>query len=144
MFEVNHEKGLLLSEIADGVSVEDVKAATGCGFQVHVVFSSHYTLCVVRCCVQGDLVVTVHPGYVKEVADVIEGEGYSGVMSDTYYIILFCVVTVITVNAEILACRKLGDFVQNRVGLNSGKFLIWHLCMAGHCVRSHSLNVGGF
>ena len=36
MFEVNHEKGLVLSEIADDLSVEDIKAATGCGFQVHL------------------------------------------------------------------------------------------------------------
>ena len=36
MLEVNHENGLLLLEIADGVSVEDIKAATGCVFQVHV------------------------------------------------------------------------------------------------------------
>ena len=34
MFEVNHENGLLLSEIADGVSIQDIKAATGCSFQV--------------------------------------------------------------------------------------------------------------
>ena len=34
VFEVDHEKGLILSEIADGVSVEDVKAATGSSFQV--------------------------------------------------------------------------------------------------------------
>lgn len=31
---MDHSKGLVLSEIADGVSVEDVKAATGCSFQV--------------------------------------------------------------------------------------------------------------
>ena len=34
VFEVDYEKGLILSEIADGVSVDDVKAATGCSFQV--------------------------------------------------------------------------------------------------------------
>ena len=33
---MDHEKGLKLSEIADGVSVEDVKAATGCSFQVRL------------------------------------------------------------------------------------------------------------
>ena len=33
VFEVNYEKGLTLSEVADGVSVEDVKVATGCSFQ---------------------------------------------------------------------------------------------------------------
>ena len=36
MFEVNHERGLLLSEIADGVSIQDIKAATGCSFQVFI------------------------------------------------------------------------------------------------------------
>lgn len=34
VFEVNHENGLLLSEIAEGVSIQDIKAATGCSFQV--------------------------------------------------------------------------------------------------------------
>lgn len=34
VFEVNQSEGLTLSEIADRVSVEDVKAATGCIFQV--------------------------------------------------------------------------------------------------------------
>ena len=28
MFQVNHEKGLTLSEVADGVSVEDVSSCT--------------------------------------------------------------------------------------------------------------------
>ena len=35
-FEVDREKGLKFSEIADGVSVEDVKAAIGCSFQVRL------------------------------------------------------------------------------------------------------------
>ena len=34
MFDVNPDKGLTLIEIADEVSVEDVKAATGCPFEV--------------------------------------------------------------------------------------------------------------
>ena len=34
MFDVNPDKGLTLMEIADGVSVEDVKAATGSPFEV--------------------------------------------------------------------------------------------------------------
>ena len=32
-------QGLVLVEIADGVSVEDVKSATGCEFQVQYVLS---------------------------------------------------------------------------------------------------------
>ena len=31
---MDQAKGLVLSEIADGVSVEDIKAATGCSFKV--------------------------------------------------------------------------------------------------------------
>ena len=34
---MDFEKGLTLTEIADGVSVEDVKAATGCRFKVRMV-----------------------------------------------------------------------------------------------------------
>lgn len=34
VFEVDSEKGLTLTEIADGVAVEDVVMSTGCNFQV--------------------------------------------------------------------------------------------------------------
>ena len=34
VFEVSEERGLLLVEVAEGVSVEDVRAATGASFQV--------------------------------------------------------------------------------------------------------------
>ena len=39
-----------------------------------------------------------------------------------------------TANAEILACRKFGDPVRNRVGLNIGEFLIWRL---GHGIGQY-------
>lgn len=34
VFEVDQEKGLILTELYEGVSVEDVRAATGCSFEV--------------------------------------------------------------------------------------------------------------
>lgn len=34
VFEVEKAKGLVLTEVFDGVSVADVQAATGCSFQV--------------------------------------------------------------------------------------------------------------
>lgn len=34
MFEVDIESGLTLTEIADGVGVEDILTSTGCNFQV--------------------------------------------------------------------------------------------------------------
>ena len=34
MFEVRSGCGLLLSEVSEGVSVEEVRAATGCNFEV--------------------------------------------------------------------------------------------------------------
>ncbi|GBP04275.1 Succinyl-CoA:3-ketoacid coenzyme A transferase 1, mitochondrial [Eumeta japonica] len=34
VFEVDKEKGLILTELAEGVSVEDIKISTGCDFQV--------------------------------------------------------------------------------------------------------------
>ena len=36
MFDVDTEKGLTLIELADGVSLEDVRAVTGCQFEVCV------------------------------------------------------------------------------------------------------------
>ena len=36
MFDITPEKGLVLSELADGVSVQDVIEATECEFQVKV------------------------------------------------------------------------------------------------------------
>ena len=36
VFTVDFEKGLTLTEIGEGVSVEDVKAATKCNFKVCV------------------------------------------------------------------------------------------------------------
>ena len=36
VFEVDFEKGLTLTEIGEGVSVEDIKAATKCNFKVCV------------------------------------------------------------------------------------------------------------
>ena len=36
MFDVDAEKGLTLIELAEGVSLEDVRAATGCQFEVCV------------------------------------------------------------------------------------------------------------
>ena len=43
-----------------------------------------------------------------------------------------------TVNAEILACRKFGDSVRNRLHKNIGKFLIWRLGRANlnYVIRS--------
>ena len=35
MFEVDFDDGLTLIEIADGVSVEDIKAVTKCSFKVN-------------------------------------------------------------------------------------------------------------
>lgn len=35
MFDVDGVKGLTLVEIAEGVSLEDIRAATGCQFEVH-------------------------------------------------------------------------------------------------------------
>ena len=35
MFDVDGAKGLMLVEIAEGVSLEDIRAATGCQFEVH-------------------------------------------------------------------------------------------------------------
>ena len=55
----------------------------------------------------------------------------------------------LTVNAEILVCRKFGDYVGNRLELKSillANFLIWHLwygCSV-HYVRSCSINIGAF
>ena len=49
MLNVDKEKGLVLSEIADGCTVEDVQKATGCKFEVcftSVILS--YTLMVVN------------------------------------------------------------------------------------------------
>ena len=43
VFDVDREAGLKLVEIADGVNVDDLKAATGCPFEVHT--------CVVVCAV---------------------------------------------------------------------------------------------
>ena len=40
VFQVDHEKGLTLTEVADGVSVDDVKAATGCLFEVAIIIPS--------------------------------------------------------------------------------------------------------
>ena len=37
VFEINKEDGIVMTEIADGVTVEQVKAATGCELKV-----SHY------------------------------------------------------------------------------------------------------
>ena len=34
MFEVDKEKGLILTELADGVKVEDIVVSTGCDFEV--------------------------------------------------------------------------------------------------------------
>ena len=34
VFDVDAEKGLTLIELAEGVSLEDVRAATGCQFEV--------------------------------------------------------------------------------------------------------------
>ena len=34
VFEVDKDKGLKLIEISEGVSVDDVKASTGCSFEV--------------------------------------------------------------------------------------------------------------
>lgn len=34
VFEVDKEKGLLLTELADGVSVEEIVTGTGCEFNV--------------------------------------------------------------------------------------------------------------
>ena len=36
VFEVDFDNGLTLIEIADGVSVEDIKAATKCSFKVNM------------------------------------------------------------------------------------------------------------
>ena len=36
MFEVDFDKGLTLTEIADGVSIDDIKASTKCTFKVCV------------------------------------------------------------------------------------------------------------
>ena len=36
VFEVDKDKGLRLTEISEGVSVDDVKASTGCPFEVSV------------------------------------------------------------------------------------------------------------
>jgi len=35
VFDVDGVKGLTLVEIAEGVSLEDIRAATGCQFEVH-------------------------------------------------------------------------------------------------------------
>lgn len=34
VFEVDKDKGLVLTELADGITVDDVLASTGCKFQV--------------------------------------------------------------------------------------------------------------
>ena len=36
VFDVDAEKGLTLIELAEGVSLEDVRATTGCQFEVRV------------------------------------------------------------------------------------------------------------
>ena len=36
VFTVDFEKGLTLTEVGEGVSVEDIKAATKCNFKVRV------------------------------------------------------------------------------------------------------------
>ena len=36
VFEVDKDRGLRLTEISEGVSVDDVKASTGCPFEVSV------------------------------------------------------------------------------------------------------------
>jgi len=38
VFEVTAGKGLVLAEIADGISVDDVRTATGCTFEVREKF----------------------------------------------------------------------------------------------------------
>ena len=38
VFEVHKDKGLRLTEISEGVSVDDVKASTGCPFEVSFIF----------------------------------------------------------------------------------------------------------
>ncbi len=37
VFDIDKEKGLKLMEISKGVSVDDVRAATGCSFQVNII-----------------------------------------------------------------------------------------------------------
>ena len=34
VFEVDHKLGLLLTEVAEGLTVDDIKKATGCDFRV--------------------------------------------------------------------------------------------------------------
>ena len=38
VFEVDKDKGLRLTEISEGVSVDDIKASTGCSFEVSFIF----------------------------------------------------------------------------------------------------------
>ena len=40
VFEVCVERGLVLAEIGEGVSLEEVRAATGASFQVYTVWTS--------------------------------------------------------------------------------------------------------
>ena len=56
MFEVNHERGLLLSEIADGVNIQDIKAATGCSFEVFTSKSLHGMDSILKLTMHGVLV----------------------------------------------------------------------------------------
>ena len=44
VFEVSKEKGLLLMEVFDGVSVEDIRAATGSSFEVHLLDGQFYII----------------------------------------------------------------------------------------------------
>lgn len=59
MFEVDFEKGLMLTEIADGVSIEDIKAVTKCNFKVCVLgrgSSASIICCVVSLQVSDNLI----------------------------------------------------------------------------------------
>lgn len=38
VFDVDSQKGLTLVEIADGVGVESIRAATGCAFEVYIAY----------------------------------------------------------------------------------------------------------
>jgi acyl CoA:acetate/3-ketoacid CoA transferase beta subunit len=54
VFEVDHQKGLTLTEISEGETVDKIKAATGCQFNVSTctnispIFNSVQFNCIIR------------------------------------------------------------------------------------------------
>ena len=44
VFKVDPERGLILTELADGVTVEDIIVSTGCEFEVIFIFGVTFSL----------------------------------------------------------------------------------------------------